>query len=101
VSFSFAICKAVRKLSYGPAFISHSIAFNRLSHTELMNDNKLLAAMTAGSDVAKIPNQALYRGLRFVNDCGKKNLLLAGRIQHKFHESFQQLNGSNACTDLP
>jgi len=41
-------------------------------------DNKLLAA-AGGSDVAKIPKQVFYLDLRFVNDCGKKNLLLAGK----------------------
>jgi len=42
-----------------------------------MYDNKLLAAMKAGSVVTKIPKQAFYPDLRIVNDCGKKNLLLA------------------------
>jgi hypothetical protein len=50
-----------------------------LAPAELMNDKKATCRRDGGSDVAKIPKQAFYPDLRFVNDCGKKNLLLAGK----------------------
>jgi hypothetical protein len=70
--------KAVRKLGYGQHLFlaqSQSTGFR----PRIIDDNKLLPAMKAGTVVAKIPKQALYRDLRFVNDCGKKNLRLAGK----------------------
>jgi hypothetical protein len=67
------------KIKLWSAFIVTQSLSAGLFITELICDNKLRAAMKAGSDAAKIPKQALYPDLRFVNDCGKKNLLPSGK----------------------